>query len=135
MTECGEICNIIHHFLHFDYIVRLTPFDLLEVKWLNYYIFCELHGCKDLGEVWRKHGYKLSRRRWRKHVLHLFRTLAYLFYILRKLFKPFPNYYEVNQTCPPLYEDGQPFHLFRRMVKPFNLLKKLVKPFYLFFKI
>ena len=28
-----------HHFLHFDYIMRLTPFEFLEVKWLNFYIF------------------------------------------------------------------------------------------------
>ena len=27
------------HFLHFDYIMRLTPFDFHEVKWLNSYIF------------------------------------------------------------------------------------------------
>ena len=23
-----------HHFLYFDYIMRLTPLDFLEVKWL-----------------------------------------------------------------------------------------------------
>ena len=28
-----------HHFLPFYYIMRLTPFDFLEVKWLNSYIF------------------------------------------------------------------------------------------------
>ena len=33
MTECDE--NIMHHFLHFDSIIRLTPVDFLEVKWLN----------------------------------------------------------------------------------------------------
>ena len=28
-----------HHFFHFDYIIRLTLFDILEVKWLNSHIF------------------------------------------------------------------------------------------------
>ena len=28
-----------HHFLYFDYIMRLTPFDFQEVKWLNSNIF------------------------------------------------------------------------------------------------
>ena len=28
-----------HHFLHFDYTMRLTPFDVLEYKWLNSQIF------------------------------------------------------------------------------------------------
>ena len=27
------------HFLHFYYIMRLTLFDFLEVKWLNSHIF------------------------------------------------------------------------------------------------
>ena len=26
------------HFLHFHYIMRLTPFDFLQVKWLNSHI-------------------------------------------------------------------------------------------------
>ena len=25
-----------HHFLHFDCIIRLTPLDFLEVKWSNF---------------------------------------------------------------------------------------------------
>ena len=40
-----------HHFLHFDYIMWLAPFDLLEVKWLCSHTFYELHELKDLGEV------------------------------------------------------------------------------------
>ena len=28
-----------HHFLYFDYIMRLTPFDYLEVKCLPSHIF------------------------------------------------------------------------------------------------
>ena len=28
-----------HHFLNFDYIITLIPFDFLEVKWLNSHIF------------------------------------------------------------------------------------------------
>ena len=28
-----------HHFLYFDCIMRLTPLDFLEVKWLNSHIF------------------------------------------------------------------------------------------------
>ena len=28
-----------HHSLYFDYIMRLSPFDFLEVNWLNSHIF------------------------------------------------------------------------------------------------
>ena len=30
---------IMHHFLHFDCIMRLNSLNLLEVKWLNSHIF------------------------------------------------------------------------------------------------
>ena len=43
MVECDENRNskslIMHHFLNFDYIMRLTPLDFLEIKWLNSHIF------------------------------------------------------------------------------------------------
>ena len=41
MTKCHEIWlrAIVHHFLYFDYIMRLTPFDYLEVKCLTSHIF------------------------------------------------------------------------------------------------
>ena len=41
MEKCHEnmISSIMHHFLNFDYIIRLTLFDFLKVKWLNSHIF------------------------------------------------------------------------------------------------
>ena len=83
------LSHVIHHFLHFYYIMRLTPFDFLEVKWLNSHIFYDLCGCKDLGEVQLEHVYKLSRRKRIKWLLYLFRRLINFFYLFRRLVKPF----------------------------------------------
>ena len=33
------LSSIMHHLLNFDYTMRLNPFDFLEIKWLNSYIF------------------------------------------------------------------------------------------------
>ena len=47
-----------HHFQHFDYIMRLTPFTFLKVKWLHSPIFMsQMDGssdgsmCGDEGEI------------------------------------------------------------------------------------
>ena len=40
MNDCILIISpIMHHFLHFDYIMRLTPLEFLEVKRLGSHIF------------------------------------------------------------------------------------------------
>ena len=31
------------------YTMRLTPFDSFKFKWLNYHIFYQLYGCRDIG--------------------------------------------------------------------------------------
>ena len=41
MVECDKNMtkSCMHYFLNFHYIMRLIPFNLLEVKWLNSHIF------------------------------------------------------------------------------------------------
>ena len=84
--------------------------------------FHELYGCKDLGEVQLEHGYKLSKWRRIKSVLHLFRRLINIFYLSKRLGKPL---HLIRRLV-------KPFHLFRRLIKPFYLFRRSIKPFYVF---
>ena len=54
-----------HHapFFSITYTMRLTPFDSFKVKWLNFHIFYELCGCRDIGMQVGKHGYRYDKRK------------------------------------------------------------------------
>ena len=52
-----------HHFL-IAYIMRLSPFDFFEVRWLNSHIFYELCECKDMGaKITERGGQSLAREK------------------------------------------------------------------------
>ena len=45
------------------YTMRLTPFDSFKVKWLNFHIFYELCGCRDIGIQVGKHALDDDKRK------------------------------------------------------------------------
>ena len=58
-SNLGKKIDMSYHapFFSITYTMRLTPFDSIKVKWLNYHIFYELCGCRDIGMQVGKHGY------------------------------------------------------------------------------
>ena len=90
-----------HHFLHFDYVMRLTPFDFLEVKCLNFYIFMSYVDARTYVMFNRSMDANyLDGEEENGH--HLFRRMVKPFHLFRRLVKS--------------------FHIFRRSVKPFHFL-------------
>ena len=126
------LSHVMHYFLHFHYIMRLTPFDFLELKWLNSHIFMSFLDARNFGEFQLEHGCKLSRRRRIKWVLNLFRRLVNLFYLFRRLVNIFYLFRRLIKPFHFFKRMVEPFHLFRRSIKPFHLFKRLVKPCYIF---
>ena len=54
-----KILDMSYHapFFSITYTMRLTPFDSFIVKGLNFHIFYELCGCRDIGMQVGKYGY------------------------------------------------------------------------------
>ena len=45
-------------FFSISYTMKLNQFNSFKVKWLNYQIFYELYGCRDIDMQVGKHGYE-----------------------------------------------------------------------------
>ena len=75
-------CPIMHQFLHFDYNTRLIPVDSLEVKWLNSHTYMSYVTARTLVKFNGSMDTNYLEGEEEKWVLHLFRRLVNLFYLL-----------------------------------------------------